>query len=44
MGAPAGVVIVLKGAPTVIADPESETVYLNPTGSEALASGGPATC
>ncbi len=35
-----GAVIVLKGAPTVIADPDSETVYLNPTGSEALATGG----
>ncbi len=35
-----GTVIVLKGAPTVIADPGSETVYLNSTGSEALATGG----
>jgi hydroxyethylthiazole kinase-like uncharacterized protein yjeF len=35
-----GVVLVLKGAPTVIADPDSETVYVNPTGSEALATGG----
>jgi len=35
-----GVVMVLKGAPTVIADPESDTVYVNPTGSEALATGG----
>jgi hydroxyethylthiazole kinase-like uncharacterized protein yjeF len=35
-----GVVMVLKGAPTVIADPESESVYVNPTGSEALATGG----
>jgi NAD(P)H-hydrate epimerase len=34
------VVLVLKGAPTVIADPASETVYVNPTGSEALATGG----
>jgi NAD(P)H-hydrate epimerase len=32
--------MVLKGAPTVIADPESDTVYVNPTGSEALATGG----
>jgi NAD(P)H-hydrate epimerase len=35
-----GAVLVLKGAPTVIADPASETVYVNPTGSEALATGG----
>ena len=35
-----GVVIVLKGAPTVIADPERDVVYVNPTGSEALATGG----
>ena len=34
------VVLVLKGAPTVIADPEHETVLVNPTGSEALATGG----
>jgi NAD(P)H-hydrate epimerase len=34
------VVVVLKGAPTVIADPETGTVYVNPTGSEALATGG----
>jgi len=34
------VVMVLKGAPTVIADPESDTVYVNPSGSEALATGG----
>ena len=33
-------VLVLKGAPTVIADPASVTVYANPTGSEALATGG----
>jgi hydroxyethylthiazole kinase-like uncharacterized protein yjeF len=35
-----GVVIVLKGAPTVIADPETGVVHVNPTGSEALATGG----
>jgi NAD(P)H-hydrate epimerase len=35
-----GVVLVLKGAPTVIADPDHDIVYLNPTGSEALATGG----
>ncbi len=35
-----GVVLVLKGAPTVVADPERGTVYVNPTGSEALATGG----
>jgi NAD(P)H-hydrate epimerase len=35
-----GVVLVLKGAPTVIADPEGEVVFVNPTGSEALATGG----
>jgi len=34
------VVIVLKGAPTVIANPETGAVYVNPTGSEALATGG----
>jgi ADP-dependent NAD(P)H-hydrate dehydratase / NAD(P)H-hydrate epimerase len=34
------VVVVLKGAPTVIANPETGTVYVNPTGSEALATGG----
>jgi len=34
------VIVVLKGAPTVIADPELGTVYVNPTGSEALATGG----
>ena len=34
-----GVVLVLKGAPTVIADP-SGTVYLNSTGNPGLASGG----
>ena len=33
-------VIVLKGAPTLIAEPDGVTVYLNPTGSEALATGG----
>ncbi len=33
-------VLVLKGAPTVIADPASESVFVNPTGSEALATGG----
>jgi NAD(P)H-hydrate epimerase len=33
-------VLVLKGAPTLIADPTGETVYVNPTGSEALATGG----
>jgi len=35
-----GVVLVLKGAPTVVGDPETGTVYVNPTGSEALATGG----
>ena len=34
------VVLVLKGAPTVIADPEREAVLVSPTGSEALATGG----
>lgn len=34
-----GAVIVLKGAPTVIADPGGD-VYVNPTGNEALATGG----
>ena len=34
-----GVVLVLKGAPTVIADPQG-TVYLNTTGNPGLASGG----
>jgi NAD(P)H-hydrate epimerase len=35
-----GVVLLLKGAPTVVADPDREIVYVNPTGSEALATGG----
>ena len=35
-----GTVIVLKGAPTVIADPAEERVVVNPTGSETLATGG----
>jgi NAD(P)H-hydrate epimerase len=35
-----GAVLVLKGAPTVIADPDREVVLVNPTGSEALATGG----
>jgi NAD(P)H-hydrate epimerase len=35
-----GVVLVLKGAPTVVAEPDRETVYVNTTGSEALATGG----
>lgn len=35
-----GVVVVLKGAPTVIGDPDSGTVYVNTTGSESLATGG----
>jgi hydroxyethylthiazole kinase-like uncharacterized protein yjeF len=34
-----GVVLVLKGAPTVIADPQG-SVYLNATGNPGLASGG----
>lgn len=34
-----GAVVVLKGAPTVIADPRGD-VYINSTGSAALASGG----
>ena len=34
-----GVVLVLKGAPTVIADPQG-TAYLNSTGNPGLASGG----
>jgi len=34
-----GVVLVLKGAPTVIADPQG-TAYLNTTGNPGLASGG----
>jgi len=33
-------VLVLKGAPTLIAEPDGETVYVNPTGSPALATGG----
>jgi NAD(P)H-hydrate epimerase len=35
-----GVVLLLKGAPTVVADPGREAVFVNPTGSEALATGG----
>ena len=35
-----GVVLVLKGAPTVIASPQRDAVCLNPTGTEALATGG----
>ena len=35
-----GVVLVLKGAPTVIAAPHRTAVCLNPTGTEALATGG----
>jgi NAD(P)H-hydrate epimerase len=35
-----GAVIVLKGAPTVIAEPDTGTVYVNPSGNEALATGG----
>jgi NAD(P)H-hydrate epimerase len=35
-----GTVLVLKGAPTVVGDPDTGTVYVNPTGSEALATGG----
>ncbi|MFH0779193.1 MAG: NAD(P)H-hydrate dehydratase, partial [Candidatus Eisenbacteria bacterium] len=34
-----GIVVLLKGAPTVIAQPEGPT-YVNPTGNEGLASGG----
>ena len=34
-----GVILVLKGAPTVIADPQG-MVYLNSTGNPGLASGG----
>jgi len=35
-----GVVLVLKGAPTVVASPRHDLVFVNPTGSEALATGG----
>ncbi len=35
-----GAVLVLKGAPTVVADPDDATVYVNGTGSESLATGG----
>lgn len=35
-----GVVMVLKGAPTVIADPSEDRALVNPTGSEVLATGG----
>jgi hydroxyethylthiazole kinase-like uncharacterized protein yjeF len=34
-----GVVVLLKGAPTVVAEPEGAT-YVNPTGNAGLASGG----
>ena len=39
LAAKLGVVVLLKGAPTVIAQ-ESGTIYVNPTGNAGLASGG----
>lgn len=35
-----GVTVLLKGADTVIASPETETIYVNLTGNEGLAKGG----
>lgn len=35
-----GVVLVLKGANTVVAQPNSNSVYINPTGNPGLATGG----